>query len=345
MKPITSLLLFTVIVVSGCAARSLSNPKDEQMNQIENVKSAMLAMQRYSWEQGVAAQALLEMGEQKRVIQFAKEAVLRQRPDGRLANIGNDQGVTDAACVGQAVLYAAQVTGDSALKEATDKMARYLLDTAPRTADGTLHHRTDAPQVWIDSMYMAPPFLAVVGYPAEAVKQIEGFRNKLLDPQTKLYSHIWDERKNDFIRRDFWGVGNGWTAAGLTRVIDALPDAMQDDRQRLIGYVKELIDAALPYLRDDGLFHNVIDRPNTFVETNFSQMLAYSIYRGLQRGYLDKSYQPYADRMRKAAIAKVDAHGLVQGVCGAPMFNAPGTATEGQAFFLLMETAYKAANQ
>ena len=36
---------------------------------------------------------------------------------------------------------------------------------------------------------------------------------------------------------------------------------------------------------------------------------------------------------------KVDAHGLVQGVCGAPRFDRPGTAPEGQAFFLLMEAA------
>jgi hypothetical protein len=44
--------------------------------------------------------------------------------------------------------------------------------------------------------------------------------------------------------------------------------------------------------------------------------------------------------MRKAAHKKIDTSGLVQGVCGAPNFDHPGTATEGQAFFLLMEAAY-----
>jgi hypothetical protein len=44
--------------------------------------------------------------------------------------------------------------------------------------------------------------------------------------------------------------------------------------------------------------------------------------------------------MRMAAHKKVDAFGLVQGVCGAPNFDHPGTATEGQAFFLLMEAAH-----
>jgi hypothetical protein len=68
-------------------------------------------------------------------------------------------------------------------------------------------------------------------------------------------------------------------------------------------------------------------------------MIAYSIYRGVQRGWLEKTYVVKADFMRSAVHKKVDALGLVQGVCGSPEFDHPGTATEGQAFFLMMETA------
>ena len=92
----------------------------------------------------------------------------------------------------------------------------------------------------------------------------------------------WDEDRHVFARRDFWGVGNGWTAAGLTRVIRTLPPGMDLERARLTDYTRDLIDACLAYLRPDGLFHNVVDDPGTFVETNLAQMLAYSIYRGLQ---------------------------------------------------------------
>ena len=332
--------LIISVILSGCGNCCRSSERDERMERIEQVKSAMLAMQRYSWEQGVAAQALLEMGETGLVIQMAKEAVLRQRGDGRLATMGADHGVTDPACVGEAVLYAGKVTGDVELKKGADKMLNYLLNIAPKTKDGILHHRTDVPQIWIDSAYMAPPFLAAAGRADEAVKQIEGFRKYLFDPDKKLYSHMWDEKKNDFARKDFWGVGNGWTAAGISRVIIALPEDMAEEKKRLISYVKELIDGCLVYQRDDGLFHDVIDNPETFVETNLGQMLAYSIYRGLQHGWLDESYRQHADKMRNAVIKKVDKYGLVQDVCGSPTFDHPGTATEGQAFFLLMEIAY-----
>jgi hypothetical protein len=77
------------------------------------------------------------------------------------------------------------------------------------------------------------------------------------------------------------------------------------------------------------------------VETNLAQMLAYTIYRGTQAGWLETGYRAAANRMRRAAHAKLDDDGLVQGVCGSPDFAHPGVATEGQAFFLLMEAAYR----
>ncbi len=57
------------------------------------------------------------------------------------------------------------------------------------------------------------------------------------------------------------------------------------------------------------------------------------------RNWLDVTYLPEADTMRAAAWRQVDGAGLVQDVCGAPHFDRPGVAPEGQAFFLLMEAA------
>jgi len=50
---------------------------EEQL--LKQVSLALLAMQRYSWEQGVAAQAFLELGETDTAILLARDA---QRPVG-----------------------------------------------------------------------------------------------------------------------------------------------------------------------------------------------------------------------------------------------------------------------
>jgi unsaturated rhamnogalacturonyl hydrolase len=306
---------------------------------VEKVKWAMLAMQREAWEQGVAMQALLEWGERDMVVRMAHGAVLRIYPDGRLGQVSDNHGVSDPGANGEGVLFAAKATGDPAFKSGADRMLEYFLKKAPRTADGTFYHIDNKPQVWVDSMYMAPPFLAVAGAPAEAVKQVEGIRYLLWNRPAKLFSHIWDDGKKAFERKAFWGVGNGWAAAGMTRVLRALPGTMSADRKRLVGYVREVLDGCLKHRRPDGLFHDVVDDPKSFVETNLSQILSYTIFRGVKDGWLPKSYLSEAGVMRQAARSKVDGLGYVRDVCGSPTFEAPGTATEGQAFFILMEAA------
>jgi unsaturated rhamnogalacturonyl hydrolase len=308
---------------------------------IEKVKLAMLTMQRHAWEQGVAAQALLELGEDELVVLMAKEAVIRISDDGRLGQVCDNHGVTDPGANGEAVLFAARRSGDPKLKAGADRMLDYFLHKAPRRKDGTYYHIDDKPQVWIDSLYMAPPFLAVAGEPEEAMKQIEGFRKLLWNGGKKLFSHIWDDARNDFGRKDFWGVGNGWAAAGMTRVLRALPDRLSAEKSRLQTYIRDVVDGCLAHQRPDGLFHDVLDNPKSFVEVNLAQILAYTIYRGIKGGWVGPAYKVRADKMRLAARAKVDALGLVQDVCGSPTFEAPGTATEGQAFFLLMEAAHR----
>jgi unsaturated rhamnogalacturonyl hydrolase len=304
------------------------------------VKAALLAMQRRAWEQGLAAQAFLELGDAETVVLLAKDAAVNQLKDGRLGLNEGDRPVTDPAANGESLLFAAKAAGEPRLKEAADRMLGFLLFKAPRTRGGIIYHNQIENRIWVDSMYMSPPFLAVAGEPGEAFRQIVGYRAILRDPGTGLYRHMWDEDTGTFARAAFWGVGNGWAASGMTRVIRALPPSMGRERAELELFVRELVEACLRHQRADGLFHDVLDDGESFVETNAAQMLAYSIYRGVAAGYLDRSLLARADAMREAAYLKVDGYGLVRGACGAPRFDAPGTAAEAQAFFLLMEAAY-----
>ena len=301
---------------------------------------AMLSMQRMAWEQGTASQALIAIGRKDLAILFAKDAMVRQSSEGRLGIIAGDPGVTDPASNGEAVLLAWEMTGEEKYRKAADDMYAYLKTRAPRTSDGVLHHVTYARQVWSDASFMAPPFLALMGDFEEAVKQMEGFRKYLMDPDKKMYYHIWDEEKKDYARKKFWGGGNGWTAAAIAKIINTLPDDKVELRSKMITYGREVINGCLVHLRPDGLFHDIIDDSTSFVETNLSQMLAFAIYTGLKSGWLEMSYKEKADAMRLGARAKIDDYGIVQDACGSPSFDRPGTSTEAQSFFLLMESAF-----
>lgn len=316
------------------------------VNKIELASRALLSMQRHSWEQGTAMQAFLEMGETDTVIAMAYEAAYRRLPDGRTAMLGDGRAVTDPCSVGVALKAACEWTGDAFLYEAYRALLNWALEYAPRNERGALYHLSHLEEFWVDSLYMLPPFLLEAGYVEEALVNFYEYANALYDKEAHLMGHRWDDGAKEWVRRDHWGTGNGWALAAMARMIPRLLDEKPVNAEFMIASAIDLIEHLLPLMREDGLFHDVVDDDTTFVETNLSQMLAYTIYRGVEDGWISgealiRRYLAAADKMREAANAKVNAYGFVTDVCGAPTFDKPGISPEGQAFYLLMEQAAK----
>ncbi len=205
---------------------------------------------------------------------------------------------------------------------------------------GVIYHNTLSPVIFSDNMFMVAPFLALMGDYDEAILQIEGIRDVLWNPEEKLFHHIRIQETMEFKDPSFWGGGNGWCAAAMAQVIDLLPQEREADRQKLISYCTDLLDGCISHQLPDGLLYDKITESN-FEETTLPAMLAYTIYTALESRWLNPSYQNPADKMRRAVYANVDEFGLLQNASIAPTFNAPGTSPEGQAFFLMMEGAYR----
>ncbi len=303
------------------------------------VKKALLCMQRYSWEQGVTMQAFLEAGDEEVVIALAYEAVNRSIDDGRVAMIDETDAVTDPCAAGEALFWCSENTDIPELKEGYQKLLNWALYDAPKNKNGGIYHLLSRKEFWADSMYMLPPFLAVSGHYKESLVNIMEYWKALYSPKEKLMRHIWDDEKAEFNRDKFWGVGNGWTMAGIARVIELLPTSMKQEKKVLVEMVTELINSVLGYRTKDGLFHDILNERNSFVETNLAQMLAYTIYKGIKNKWLSEEMRVEADICRRAVQKKINNNGFVLDVCGAPTFDKPGIAPEGNAFYILMESA------
>jgi unsaturated rhamnogalacturonyl hydrolase len=328
----------------------------------QRVLTALLAMQRQSWEQGVTGHALLDLGRHDLLRPMARDAVLRQQPDGRLAE-GHGQGLVNSAANGEAVRWSAQDSGDPALAQALDRQLRWLQQDCPRAADGTLFHLAGGREVWSDTVYMVVPLLAAAGDVTGAERQLAGHRQRLFDPGRRLYAARWDEDSRQLSLPALWGTGNGWVVAGLARTLHHLngshlngshlngshlnggvhlsadTGSANDFERDAAAHAREVIDACLAYRRPDGLFHDVLDDPGTFVEADIAQMLAYAIFTGVTDGWLPADYAETAGSLLACARERLDADGLVTGVCGAPHFDRPGISAEAQAFFLLASRA------
>ncbi|KAL4249576.1 Six-hairpin glycosidase-like superfamily protein [Abortiporus biennis] len=392
----------------------------------------LLCTQRSSWEQGIAAQALLETHQLficqpsflsdnpdirlQCIYSLVHDAIVRQSSDGRLAvclnGDGNsDHGAADPACIGECFYYLLSRTLDmknpthgQRLHSSIDRMLRYTLEICPRaeytigcsySSDDSriiLSHRTDGVEIWSDTLYMHPPFLAssfvyYLHHPdthADPMRLLRMCLHQVVLPadilqsQTGEWSHIYNLESKRFKRKAFWGVGNGWVCCGIIRmfrIFAAAIDEVTDDHPLVSAFIEEGIDewleacydillktlsACFKHMRPDGLYHDILDDTTSFVETNLSQQLSYTIYRLLsfQIAYsstssrvmellhvscLDeatiKEFESKAAVMYQAALKQTDSYGFVQGVCGSPNFDQPGTATEGQAWGIMSAIA------
>ena len=97
-----------------------------------------------------------------------------------------------------------------------------------------------------------------------------------------------------------------------------------------IGREEELalLDAMLSYETKEHTFHDVLDRPETFTESETGAMTAYVIYRGIKEGIIDKTYKQRADRIREALCERVSETGLIFQASGSPDFIHAGTSVD-----------------
>jgi rhamnogalacturonyl hydrolase YesR len=333
-------LAFSGVILGGCNFSGAKAAKMQSTNPVaEKARKAMLAMQRASWEQGTVIQAMIECADYDMLRLLVNEALVRQYPDGRTCMLGSDQAVTDPVAAGYGILKCYELFGDERYKHAADRLYSYCKNTAPRNASGTVYHINNHREIWSDSLYMLPPFLAAYGDYDECLKQIRGYRACLWNPDKKLYSHRWSDDENRFISARFWGGGNGWAAASFAIIYELLPTDQQAYKTEIVTYLTELLDGLQAAIRPDGLFNDFVGEPDSFVETNLSQMAAFAIFKSVKTGAIDTKYLEFAQKMKEGALAKVDEYGYVQDAAGSPYFNSQGTSTEAQAFLLMMLAA------
>jgi rhamnogalacturonyl hydrolase YesR len=191
-----------------------------------------------------------------------------------------------------------------------------------RFTDGTLARNRPQPNtLWLDDMFMAIPALAQLGkltgeakYYDDAVRQVKQFSERMFNPQKGLYMHGWVQGMED--HPEFhWARANGWAVMTLVELLDMLPPE-HPGYQMVLKQLRAHVKGLSAYQDGTGLWHQLIDRNDTYLETSATAIYAYSMARAINRGYIDKrAYAPAVILAWNAVATKVNAKGQVEGTC------------------------------
>jgi unsaturated rhamnogalacturonyl hydrolase len=204
------------------------------------------------------------------------------------------------------------------------QVCEHIATKARRTADGAVVTHAGRPQLWVDSMYFTAPALvrtaAVTGeerYVEEALHEIEVHARHLLDTSTSLFRHMWDEESGQRSPCP-WARGNAWAALATLEVLNALPHE-HAQRAPLAEMLRRQMEAVLRLQDASGLWHTVLDRPDSYLETSCAAMFALAIVVGVRAGppgggWLPADMLASARRAWDGVRAQVTPEGRVTGV-------------------------------
>jgi len=162
-----------------------------------------------------------------------------------------------------------------------------------------------------DSVFMGCPILGQAArltgearYAAMAVRHLR-FMQGLCLRGDGLYRH-------SPLSEAPWGRGNAFPALGLALLLEALPAG----DPHVAESFRNLMRALLPYQDADGLWHQVVDRADSYAEFSATAMIAAAMIKGMRGGWIERgAYQPCVARAWGAIQRRTAADGTVLDVC------------------------------
>jgi rhamnogalacturonyl hydrolase YesR len=213
-------------------------------------------------------------------------------------------------------------------KYPNDAFLAYINETAdhlnyaePRLKDGTIariwpHVKT----IWADDAFMAVSFLARMGsftgdnkYFTDAAKQILNYTKYLWRPEMQLYYHCYhtDNKEHGVAH---WSRANGWVFMATADLLTYMPK-YHPLREKVIQNFKMQATGIARYQGANGLWHQVLDKVDSYEEITGTAMFTFGIARGVKNGWLHPDFIYVAEQGLRGMLKKITPEGDVTSIC------------------------------
>jgi rhamnogalacturonyl hydrolase YesR len=182
------------------------------------------------------------------------------------------------------------------------------------------HLRTDSlstySRFWVDDMYMIGSLQTQAFKSTDSAKYINNAARTLsryidsLQQSNGLFYHC-PPLKAFF----YWGRGNGWAAASMAELLCVLPASHPLRARIMTSYTSQM--QALAQCQDtSGMWHQLLDRKTTFIESSCSAMFVFALATGIHQGWLNEdSFKSAAKKGWATLSTYFDATNGLRSVC------------------------------
>ena len=252
---------------------------------------------------------------------FRKQAELYGAQSYGLRRLLEFRELDDCGAIGAALIKANRQKPDARYRATIERIANHISHKNFRLPDGTLGRPRPQPvSLWADDSYMSVPFLAQMGvesgdraYFDDAARQVIQMSARLQDPATGLWDHSWFENTVPD-PKFYWGRASGWSIMAAAELLSVMPED-HPERARVLEIFRRGAQGAAATQGGMGLWHQLLDKNDSYLETSASAMFTFAIARGVNRGWLSPAYAPVAQAGWQALATRVRPDGRIEGIC------------------------------
>jgi unsaturated rhamnogalacturonyl hydrolase len=239
-----------------------------------------------------------------------------------LAGAVDPRSLDDSGSMLAALIRARLANVGPDLKEQIDVWSDWVGNKQFRLSDGTLaRQRPQAVSLWADDLYMSVPALAQMGRMTGerkwfdlAVQQIVGQAERLFNPRLNIFTHGWNEGNPD-APQFYWARANGWAVLAMCDLLDVLPKE-HPGHARVLNQLRATLKGLAQYQSGQGLWHQMLDRNDSYLETSASAMFVYGYAHAINQGWISPiTYGSIAQAGWCGIATKINAKGQVEGTC------------------------------
>ena len=148
----------------------------------------------------------------------------------------------------------------------------------------------------------------------EAANQILLFKKYLWVDETQMFRHGWIEGMSEHPNY-YWARANGWAMLTMSDVLDVLPKN-HPARPEILETLKTLIRTVAKYQAPSGLWHQLLDQTESYLETSASAMFVYCMAHAINEGWIDRTaYQDIVRAGWAGVTTQVTEEGKVDKTC------------------------------
>ena len=241
--------------------------------------------------------------------------------------IGHHQ-LDDCGAEGASLIQVYQKDNRKEYRDYIDKTADHILNKQDNLQDGILCRAfPETMTIWGDDLYMSIPFMARMGaltgeqkYFDFSVKQVKLFNEYLYNPNNYLYFHCYYDNIGEH-GVAFWSRCNGWVIMAQVELLKFLPED-HPGRQTVIDLLDRQIRGLARYQSASGMWHQLLDKTDSYLESSATAMFIYAISKGINEGWVDDRYAPIAIKGWKGLTQMITPDGQVKNICaGLNIYN------------------------